>query len=131
WEGVARGEMPHIDAARWADLFLIAPCTAHTLAELSLGLTGSPVTLTALAGTAPLAVAPAMNSVMLGAAPVREHLQRLEARGVHILPTLSGTLACGEVGEGKLTTPEEIVAYADLILEFGKGFGGDPVSSSP
>lgn len=119
WEGVAEGAIPHIEAARWADLFLVAPCTAHTLAELSLGLTGSPVTMTALACNGPLAVAPAMNTVMLESAPVREHLARLAARGVHVLPTLGGTLACGEVGEGKLTTPEEITAYAELILAFG------------
>lgn len=116
WNGVSEGAMPHIDAARWADLFLVAPCTAHTLAELSLGLTGSAVSMTALACSAPLAVAPAMNTVMLSSAPVREHLDRLAARGVHILPTLNGALACGEVGEGKLTTPEEIAAYAALIL---------------
>jgi phosphopantothenoylcysteine decarboxylase/phosphopantothenate--cysteine ligase len=117
WEGVAEGHMPHIDAARWADLFLVAPCTAHTLAELALGLTGSPVSMTALAYRGPMAVAPAMNTVMLEAAPVRAHLKALAERGVHVLPTLGGNLACGEVGEGKLTTPEEITAYADLILE--------------
>jgi phosphopantothenoylcysteine decarboxylase/phosphopantothenate--cysteine ligase len=105
WDGVAQGAMPHIEAARWADLFLIAPCTAHTLAEISQGLTGS-------------AVSPAMNTVMLDAAPVRENLDRLAARGVHVLPTLNGNLACGEVGAGKLTTPEELAAYAELILTF-------------
>jgi phosphopantothenoylcysteine decarboxylase/phosphopantothenate--cysteine ligase len=118
WEGVAHGAMPHIEAARWADLFLVAPCTAHTLAELSQGLTGSAVSMTALAYHGPLAVAPAMNTVMLDAAPVREHLSRLTTRGVHVLPTLNGSLACGEVGEGKLTTPEELAAYAELILTF-------------
>ncbi len=118
WDGVAQGAMPHIEAARWADLFLIAPCTAHTLAELSYGLTGSAVSMTALAYRGPLAVAPAMNSVMLDAAPVREHLDRLTTRGVHVLPTLNGNLACGEVGEGKLTTPEELAAYAEMILAF-------------
>lgn len=119
WEGVDEGGIPHIDAARWADLFVVAPCTAHTLAELALGLTGSPVSMTALAYAGPLAVAPAMNTVMLTSAPVRGHLETLRARGVHVLPTLNGELACGEVGEGKLTTPEEIAAYAELILAFG------------
>src|SRR5690606_4823411 len=103
WEGVEQGVIPHIEAARWADLFVVAPCTAHTLAELSFGLTGSPVSMTALASAAPLAVAPAMNTVMLQSPAVQEHLARLSARGVHILPTLGGNLACGEVGEGKLT----------------------------
>lgn len=131
WEGVAQGAMPHIDAARWADLILVAPCTAHTLAELSLGLTGSPVSMTALAARRPLAVAPAMNTAMLEAAPVREHLDRLTARGVHVLPTLGGVLACGEIGEGKLTTPEEITTYVDLILEFETGKEGGSPSTAP
>lgn len=116
WDRSTLGSMPHIDAARWADLFLIAPCTAHTLAELAAGLTGSAVSLTALAYKGTVAIAPAMNSVMLHAAPVRENRMRLEARGYHILPTLDGNLACGETGEGKLTTPEEITAYVELIL---------------
>jgi phosphopantothenoylcysteine decarboxylase/phosphopantothenate--cysteine ligase len=120
WDGVSEGRMPHIDAARWADLFLVAPCTAHTLAELALGLTGSSLSMTALAYRGPMAVAPAMNTVMLQSAPVQAHLDSLSGRGVHVLPTLDGNLACGEIGEGKLTTPEEIAAYADLILE-GRG----------
>jgi phosphopantothenoylcysteine decarboxylase/phosphopantothenate--cysteine ligase len=62
---------------------------------------------------------------MLTSAPVQEHLTRLRARGVHVLPTLDGNLACGEVGEGKLTTPEEITAYAELILD-GVSGGGRP-----
>ena len=119
WSDVAKGAMRHIELARWADAFIIAPCTAHTLAELSVGLTGSIVSLTALAYHGRLIIAPAMNTVMLESAPVREHLQRLSQRGVHILPTASGELACGEVGEGKLISPEEISAYVDLILEFG------------
>jgi phosphopantothenoylcysteine decarboxylase/phosphopantothenate--cysteine ligase len=129
WDGVSEGTMSHIETARWADLFVIAPCTAHTLAELSTGLTGSPVSMTALAYKGPMAIAPAMNTMMLTSAPVQEHLGRLASRGVHLLPTLDGNLACGEVGEGKLTTPEEIVAYADLILEGG---GPEPgVSPAP
>lgn len=132
WEGVSSGAMPHIDAARWADLFLVAPCTAHTLAELSLGLTGSPLSMTALAYSGPLAVAPAMNTVMLTAVPVQEHLARLRARGVHILPTGDGTLACGEIGDGKFATPEEITAYAELILALsGKGEGGGAPAGLP
>jgi phosphopantothenoylcysteine decarboxylase/phosphopantothenate--cysteine ligase len=123
--------MPHIEAARWADLFVIAPCTAHTLAELSWGLTGSPVSMTALAYKGPIAVAPAMNTVMLDSAPVRDHLDRLAARGVHVLPTLNGNLACGEVGEGKLTTPEEIAAYVELILAFKFEGGGGSLRPAP
>ncbi len=119
WADAGRGAMTHIDNARWATIFLVAPCTAHTLAELSLGFTGSIVSMTALAYRGPMLIAPAMNTVMLGSDPVREHIRRLQARGIPVLPTSSGVLACGEEGEGKLITPEEIVAYADLFLGYG------------
>ncbi len=119
WSDVADGKIRHIELARWADAFVIAPCTAHTLAELSMGLTGSLISMTALAYTGTLIIAPAMNTVMLESDPVREHCSRLSLRGVHLLPTANGDLACGEVGEGKLITPEEIVQYVDLILSFG------------
>ncbi len=114
----AASPMPHIEYARWADAFVIAPCTAHTLAELSLGLTGSPISLTALAYRGPMLIAPAMNSVMLASAPVQEHCQRLARQGIRILPTGSGVLACGEEGDGKLLSPEEIVSYIDLNFAF-------------
>lgn len=119
WDDVAAGKIRHIELARWADAFVIAPCTAHTLAELSMGLTGSLISMTALAYAGPLIVAPAMNTVMLDSAAAQANAKILLARGVHLLPTASGDLACGEVGEGKLITPEEIVQYTDLILSFG------------
>ncbi len=116
WEDAALGHMRHIEDARWATAYLIAPCTAHSLAEISLGLTGSTVSMSALAFKGPLIVAPAMNTVMYDSAPIREHRNQLVQRGVHLLPTASGELACGEVGEGKLLSPEEIVAYTELVL---------------
>ena len=61
-----------------------------------------------------------MNTVMLESAPVQEHLQRLTEGGVSVLSTASGDLACGEVGEGKLITPEEITSYVDLVLGFAR-----------
>ncbi len=110
WSGVPEGSMPHIDLARWADLFLIAPCSAHTLAELAHGLTGSLVSLIYLAFEGPTYVAPAMNSVMLASPAVQRNLECLREDGVEILPTDPGKLACGEVGWGKLLEVGQIVA---------------------
>ncbi len=110
WSGVPGGAMPHIDLARWADLFLIAPCSAHTLAEMAHGLTGSLLSLIYLAFEGPTYVAPAMNSVMLASPAVQRNLDCLRKDGVEILPTDSGQLACGEVGFGKLLEVGQIVA---------------------
>ena len=126
WEDVGHGAMPHIEMARWTDAFVIAPCTAHTLAELSMGLTGSAVSMTALAYQGPLIVAPAMNTVMLESAPVQEHLQRLTEGGVSVLSTASGDLACGEVGEGKHRDGDGAV---DLELHVLSGHGRSSVGA--
>ena len=70
WSGVEGGAMDHIDLARWADIYLIAPCTAHTLGELAHGLTGSLLSLVYLVYAGNAYIAPAMNSVMLDAPAV-------------------------------------------------------------
>jgi phosphopantothenoylcysteine decarboxylase / phosphopantothenate---cysteine ligase len=111
WTGTDQGAMDHIDFARWADVFLIAPCTAHTLAELAQGLTGSLVSLAYLVFQGNAYIAPAMNSVMLDAAAVRRNLELLRQKGDVILPTGEGVLACGEVGHGKLLDVAHIIAY--------------------
>ncbi len=113
WSEAAQGRMTHIEAARWADHFVVAPATAHSLAELSLGLTGSLVSLTALAFDGPLWIAPAMNTVMWNKIPVREAVAKLESQGHLVFPVEGGTLACGEVGEGKLL---EIPALVDFMV---------------
>lgn len=118
WEGVDSGRMDHIELARWADLFLIAPATANTLGQMALGLTGNLVSTLYLAYEGSIYVAPAMNSVMLRAPAVQANLETLRRRGVHILPSASGTLACGEVGEGKLLEPDRIVDYVRSGLAF-------------
>ena len=100
----------HIDLARRADLLLIAPATAHTIARLALGMADDFLSTCALAWRGPLLVAPAMNTAMLEHPAVRENLGRLRARGVEILGPAAGELACGEVGEGRLVEPGDLVA---------------------
>src|SRR6188768_657640 len=87
WSGVEGGAMDHIDLARWADIYLIAPCTAHTIGELAHGLTGSLLSLVYLVYAGNAYIAPAMNSVMLDAPAVVRNLEILKAKGDVILPT--------------------------------------------
>lgn len=116
WTGTEQGAMDHIDFARWADIFLVAPCTAHSLAEMAHGFTGSLVSLAYLVFQGHAYIAPAMNSVMLNAASVQRNLSLLAMKGDVILPTGEGILACGEVGHGKLLDVAHIIAYVKSHL---------------
>lgn len=111
WTGAEQGAMDHIDFARWADIYLVAPCTAHTLGEFAQGLTGSLLSLIYLVFNGHAYIAPAMNSIMLEAPAVRRNLDLLRAKGDTLLPTGEGVLACGETGHGKLLDVPHIIAY--------------------
>ncbi|MEY6431265.1 bifunctional phosphopantothenoylcysteine decarboxylase/phosphopantothenate--cysteine ligase CoaBC [Thioalkalicoccus limnaeus] len=102
--------MDHIELARWADLLLVAPATAHLIARLAQGLADDLLTTLALATTAPLVLAPAMNHRMWLHPATQENLRRLEARGVTILGPAIGDQACGERGPGRMLEPAEIIA---------------------
>ena len=116
WAGVESGGMEHIDLARWADIYLVAPCTAHSLGEFAQGLTGSLLSLVYLVYERHAYIAPAMNSVMLEAPAFRRNLSLLREKGDVILPTGEGVLACGEIGHGKLLEPGHIAAYLKTHL---------------
>lgn len=105
----AESAFGHIDLARWADLVLIAPATAHFLAKLAHGLADDVLSTLCLATTAPLAVAPAMNQQMWQAPATQANCQILRERGVHFCGPASGSQACGEVGAGRLLEPLDIV----------------------
>jgi phosphopantothenoylcysteine decarboxylase / phosphopantothenate---cysteine ligase len=106
----------HIDLARWADVFIVAPATANALAKLALGLADDLLTTVALATTAPLLIAPAMNTVMWEHPATQQHLRTLTHRGAAIIDPAAGTLACGEVGVGKLAPVPAIVAAIEATL---------------
>ena len=122
WDSAAQGEMDHINLARWADLFLIAPCTAHTLGEIANGLTGSVLSLTYLAYSGPVYITPAMNTVMLYAPAVMRNLDLLSQKGDIILPTGAGTLACGEHGDGKLLAVDQIILFLKTQLALSQNY---------
>ena len=101
--------MGHIELARWADTILVAPATAHKIAQLAGGLAGDLLTTLCLASTAPLVLAPAMNQQMWHHTATRENIQRLVARGVQLIGPAQGEQACGETGFGRMVEPEDIV----------------------
>ena len=123
-EGVSGTE--HIRLARWAELIVFAPATAHLLAKLRLGLADDLVTTVALASEAPWLVAPAMNTVMWNQAVTREHVAVLRERGARFVEPASGLLACGEDGEGKLATPEAIAEAIEAVFNERSEPAGSP-----
>lgn len=106
----------HIDLARWADVFVVAPVTANVLAKLALGLADDLLTTVALATTAPMLIAPAMNTVMWDHPATRQNLKTLVDRGAAVIDPAAGTLACGEVGVGKLAPVATIVEAIEAAV---------------
>jgi phosphopantothenoylcysteine decarboxylase/phosphopantothenate--cysteine ligase len=102
--------IPHTRLGQQADLVVIVPATAHTLARYAAGLSDDLLCATLLATRAPVLVCPAMHTEMWEHASVRENLATLERRGVEIIPPESGRLAGGDSGEGRLADPGVIVA---------------------
>ncbi len=100
----------HVSLAQEADAFLIAPCTANVIAKIANGLADDLLTTTALATTAPLIIAPAMNVNMYENPATRYNIGKLHIRGVRIIDAANGYLACGDVGRGRLAEPADIVA---------------------
>ncbi len=110
WDAAAEAAMGHLELARWADLVIVAPATANTIAKLAHGLADDLVSTVCLATDAPLAVAPAMNHRMWLHPATQANIETLRARGVQILGPDTGLLAEGECGPGRLREPEAIVA---------------------
>lgn len=100
----------HVSLAEECDLFLIAPCTANVLAKMAAGIADDLLSTTALACTAPIAVALAMNVHMYEAVATQHNMQVLASRGVRFIEPGEGYLACGDVGRGRLADPADIVA---------------------
>lgn len=100
--------MGHINLARWADVVVIAPTTANTLAKCAHGLADDLVTTLFLAATCPVYMAPAMNQAMWNKAITQENIRKLENYGVNFIGPGSGDQACGEIGKGRMAEPAEI-----------------------
>ena len=106
----AEAGMDHIELARWADRVLVAPASAHLIARLAHGLADDLLTTLALASTAPLWLAPAMNHQMWLHPATQANVALLAERGCTLLGPASGAQACGETGPGRMLEPDEIAA---------------------
>src|SRR5256885_12161950 len=106
----------HIELADRANLLLIAPATAHIIAELAHGFAGHPLAAIALATRAPILVAPAMNGKMWAHPATIDNVEKLKSRGVEFIGPEEGMLACGYEGLGRLWKVNEIAFRAEFLL---------------
>ena len=117
WQEEKEWQPGHIDLADRADLLLVAPATAHCLAQFAHGQAPDLLTSIHLATEAPVVLAPAMNGKMLAHAATQANIRTLTGRGYHFIDPDQGMLACGYKGQGKLASVETIIAY---VLDFFK-----------
>ena len=117
----------HISLAQEADVVLVAPATANCIAKMAHGIADDLMSTTLLATKAPILIAPAMNSGMWSAAATQENVEVLKSRGVHFVQPESGYLACGDVGSGRLPTPEAIADATCSLLQGSTDLVGEHV----
>ncbi len=106
----------HITFSQTIDLLVVAPATANMIAKFANGVADDFLSSTYLACTAPVLIAPAMNTTMLEHPATQRNLERLRADGVHFVEPDAGEMACGTIGPGRLSDPERIVVAALEIL---------------
>ncbi|HMX75811.1 MAG TPA: bifunctional phosphopantothenoylcysteine decarboxylase/phosphopantothenate--cysteine ligase CoaBC [Anaerolineales bacterium] len=111
----------HVSFGKTADLLVIAPCTADTIAKLANGIADNLLTVTALAATCPLVIAPAMDGGMFNHPATQENLAKLKERGAIIIGPAEGHLASGLVGTGRMVEPVEILGQIRMVL--GRRYG--------
>jgi phosphopantothenoylcysteine decarboxylase/phosphopantothenate--cysteine ligase len=119
FEPGANSEIDHIALASTIDLLLVAPATANILGKFANGLADDFLSTLYTATRAPVLVAPAMNTNMFEHEAVKRNLDTLAARGVRFVEPGEGYLACGWIGKGRLSEPDEIVDAADTLLKSG------------
>ena len=104
----------HIDFPRWADLYLVVPATANVIGKFACGIADDPVSLCFMSCTCPRVIAPAMNVAMYNSPAVKRNLEILRSfENTIVLESPAGELACGEIGQGRLMEPAEIVKYLE------------------
>ena len=115
----AEAAMGHIQLSRWADAVLIAPASADFIAKLANGQADDLLSTLCLASRSPLAIAPAMNQGMWRNPATQANLERLRGRGIHIFGPAEGSQACGDIGPGRMSEPEDIAELMADIFETG------------
>jgi phosphopantothenoylcysteine decarboxylase / phosphopantothenate---cysteine ligase len=118
------GTVLHVELAHEADVALVAPATAHTIAKLAHGMADDLLSATLLEAGCPLVIAPAMHTGMWQHPATRGNVVTLEERGVRFVGPVSGPLAHGDEGVGRLAEPEDIVAAVEAVVAKGGDLAG-------
>lgn len=113
---LGHGQIMHVALAREADLFLVAPATANTIAKLAVGLADDPLSATALASRGPLLLAPAMETGMWLNPITQQHVRELIQRGAFTVGPMEGRLASGAMGIGRMAEPPQIIEMVRKVL---------------
>lgn len=120
-------EAEHVSLAKKADVFIVAPATANSIAKFAHGIADDMLSTTFLASKAPKVVCPAMNTGMLDNENTVENIEKLISRGVHIIEPGCGRLACGDIGRGRMAEPADIAAFIEKLLMPDNDFAGKTV----
>ncbi|MDR1847470.1 MAG: bifunctional phosphopantothenoylcysteine decarboxylase/phosphopantothenate--cysteine ligase CoaBC [Bacteroidales bacterium] len=110
-------EVEHISIADWADMLVIAPATANIIGKYANGIADDVLSTTLLAFNKKVFIVPAMNTNMYNNPAVQENMAKLQQRNIEIISPISGELACGCVGEGKMAEPQEIFDRIKTFFE--------------
>ena len=121
WNANQEFNVEHIALANWADAFLVAPATANILAKMACGIADDLLSTTLLAAQAPIVVCPAMNTGMYQNPATQENIAKLQERGVTVMPSAVGHLACGTSGPGRLPEPQQIVEFMSAFFAGREG----------
>ena len=124
WESGANSDIEHIALASSIDLLLVAPATANLLGKFANGIADDFLTTLYTATTAPVLVAPAMNTQMFEHVAVRRNMAQLRADGVHFVDPGEGYLACGWIGKGRLAEPDAICDAAERVVRPSQDLSG-------
>jgi phosphopantothenoylcysteine decarboxylase/phosphopantothenate--cysteine ligase len=127
WKPVPEFKACHVALASAADLILIAPATANTIAKLACGLADDLLSCTVLATRAPVIISPAMNDNMFHNPVTQENIAKLRERGFVIIEPGYGHLLSGKIGQGRLPETAEIIDIIKLILARGGNLSGKRV----
>ena len=117
WDSEAELSMGHIELAKWADVVIIAPASANTIAKLCHGKADDLLSTVILATSASVMVAPSMNQQMYASLAMKDNLKLLQKRGVKIIDPGFGEQACGDVGEGRLAEVSEIARQTAELFQ--------------
>lgn len=116
-------DVEHIALAKWADMIVVAPASANTIAKFALGIADNLLTTVLSASRSKVMIVPAMNTFMLNSEANRNNMEVLKKRGVIVTGTQNDLLACNDVGDGKMLEPSQIVELIDFHL-FEKDLNG-------